>query len=111
MNLSIAEMPFAYAAFASCARCDSSSFFSPKPRKPPDVLPAAAIARLSAASRSSSTAVFIASVLSEMVFDENELAKSPIGPKIRSMLPFLSTAALMLFQSCAMMSFLSPVAQ
>ena len=46
------------------------------------------------ASLSSSTAAFIATVLSEIVFPENELAHSCIGPKMRSMLPFFSIALL-----------------
>merc|ERR1719478_1543042 len=58
-----------------------------------------AIERNLTASLSSSTAAFIAMVLSEIVFPENELAHSCIGPKMRSMLPFFSIALLRVAQS------------
>ena len=63
------------------------------------------------ASLSSSTAAFIAMVLSEIVFPENELAHSCIGPKRRSMLPFFSIALLRVAQSLELTAFLTAVAQ
>ena len=63
------------------------------------------------ASLSSSTAAFIAMVLSEIVFPENELAHSCIGPKMRSMLPFFSIALLRVAQSLELTAFLTAVAQ
>ena len=63
------------------------------------------------ASLSSSTAAFIAMVLSEIVFPENELAHSCIGPKMRSMLPLGSMALARVAQSLFETAFLTPAAQ
>merc|ERR1719298_296055 len=68
-----------------------------------------AIERNLTASLSSSTAAFIAMVLSEIVFPENELAHSCIGPKRRSMLPFFSIALLRVAQSLVLTAFLTAV--